>query len=141
MIPRRLRKRGPLWIFSSGAGGIIPRSQRTSPSYRVNLIIVFAASWVVPLVFAITYHIRIWTFKPVRRGWSALEIVARYGRPTADEDAFPVFANPLSVVTIQQPHGGSSRQARAVIDGLEADADTLALGYDPTGSGQRGAAS
>lgn len=34
------------------------------------------------------------------------------------------------VVTIQQSHGGSSKQARAVIDGLEADVVTLALAYD-----------
>ncbi|GAM10242.1 sulfate-binding protein [Geobacter sp. OR-1] len=33
-------------------------------------------------------------------------------------------------VTIKQSHGGSGKQARAVIDGLEADVVTLALGYD-----------
>jgi sulfate/thiosulfate transport system substrate-binding protein len=33
-------------------------------------------------------------------------------------------------VTIQQSHGGSSKQARAVLDGLEADVLTLALAYD-----------
>ncbi|MBI3870149.1 MAG: sulfate ABC transporter substrate-binding protein [Verrucomicrobia bacterium] len=33
-------------------------------------------------------------------------------------------------VTIQQSHGGSSKQARAVIDGLAADVVTLALAYD-----------
>ncbi len=33
-------------------------------------------------------------------------------------------------VKIEQSHGGSSKQARAVIDGLEADVVTLALGYD-----------
>lgn len=33
-------------------------------------------------------------------------------------------------VTIQQSHGGSGRQARSVIDGLEADVVTLALAYD-----------
>lgn len=32
--------------------------------------------------------------------------------------------------TIQQSHGGSGRQARAVIDGLQADVVTLALAYD-----------
>jgi len=34
------------------------------------------------------------------------------------------------VVTINQSHGGSGKQARAVIDGLEADVVTLALAYD-----------
>jgi sulfate transport system substrate-binding protein len=33
-------------------------------------------------------------------------------------------------VTIQQSHGGSGGQARAVIDGLDADVVTLALAYD-----------
>ena len=33
-------------------------------------------------------------------------------------------------VTILQSHGGSGKQARAVIDGLEADVVTLALAYD-----------
>lgn len=34
------------------------------------------------------------------------------------------------VVTINQSHGGSGKQARSVIDGLEADVVTLALAYD-----------
>jgi sulfate/thiosulfate-binding protein len=34
------------------------------------------------------------------------------------------------VVTINQSHGGSGKQARAVIDGLQADVVTLALAYD-----------
>jgi sulfate/thiosulfate transport system substrate-binding protein len=33
-------------------------------------------------------------------------------------------------VTIKQSHGGSGKQARAIIDGLEADVTTLALAYD-----------
>ncbi|WP_243372577.1 sulfate ABC transporter substrate-binding protein [Geotalea sp. SG265] len=33
-------------------------------------------------------------------------------------------------VTIKQSHGGSGKQARAVIDGLDADVVTLALAYD-----------
>jgi sulfate/thiosulfate transport system substrate-binding protein len=33
-------------------------------------------------------------------------------------------------VTIKQSHGGSGKQARAVVDGLEADVVTLALAYD-----------
>nr|MBI3612058.1 sulfate ABC transporter substrate-binding protein [Nitrospirota bacterium] len=34
------------------------------------------------------------------------------------------------IVTVRQSHGGSSKQARAVIDGLGADVVTLALAYD-----------
>jgi ABC-type sulfate transport system substrate-binding protein len=33
-------------------------------------------------------------------------------------------------VTVRQSHGGSGRQARSVIDGLDADVVTLALAYD-----------
>src|SRR5436309_2204161 len=33
-------------------------------------------------------------------------------------------------VSIRQSHGGSSKQARSVIDGLQADIVTLALAYD-----------
>ena len=41
-------------------------------------------------------------------------------------------------LTIKQSHGGSSRQARAVIDGLEADVVTLALPSDIEGLRKRG---
>jgi sulfate transport system substrate-binding protein len=41
-------------------------------------------------------------------------------------------------VTIQQSHGGSGRQARSVIDGLEADVVTLALAYDIDAIAERG---
>lgn len=38
--------------------------------------------------------------------------------------------NGTAVLRIQQSHGGSAKQARAVIDGLDADVVTLALGHD-----------
>jgi sulfate/thiosulfate-binding protein len=38
--------------------------------------------------------------------------------------------HPGDKLTIQQSHGGSGKQARAVIDGLKADVVTLALAYD-----------
>ncbi len=41
-------------------------------------------------------------------------------------------------VSIQQSHGGSGRQARSVIDGLEADVVTLALAYDVDAIAERG---
>ncbi|QHW34966.1 sulfate ABC transporter substrate-binding protein [Paenibacillus rhizovicinus] len=41
-------------------------------------------------------------------------------------------------VTVKQSHGGSGAQARAVIDGLEADVVTLALGYDIDSVSQKG---
>lgn len=41
-------------------------------------------------------------------------------------------------VTINQSHGGSGKQARAMIDGLDADVATLALGYDIDALWQKG---
>ncbi len=38
--------------------------------------------------------------------------------------------NTGQIVVVNQSHGGSGKQARAVIDGLEADVVTLALAYD-----------
>src|SRR5438270_2919920 len=41
-------------------------------------------------------------------------------------------------IVIKQSHGGSGKQARAVIDGLPADVVTLALAYDIDAIAQRG---
>ncbi len=41
-------------------------------------------------------------------------------------------------VSVKQSHGGSGKQARAVIDGLEADVVTLALAYDIDAIAERG---
>jgi len=41
-------------------------------------------------------------------------------------------------VTVRQSHGGSGKQARAVIDGLQADVATLALAYDIDAIAKRG---
>lgn len=41
-------------------------------------------------------------------------------------------------ITVQQSHGGSGKQARAVIDGLEADVVTLALAYDIDAIAEKG---
>ncbi|UCE58217.1 MAG: sulfate ABC transporter substrate-binding protein [Phycisphaerales bacterium] len=43
-----------------------------------------------------------------------------------------------TAVTIRQSHGGAGKQARAVIDGLEADVVTLALAYDIDEISRRG---
>lgn len=39
-------------------------------------------------------------------------------------------SNTGDAITVRQSHGGSGKQARSVIDGLQADVVTLALGYD-----------
>jgi phosphate-selective porin OprO/OprP len=37
-------------------------------------------------------------FNPDSSGWGAVEIAARYGEVRADQDAFPVFANPATAM-------------------------------------------
>src|SRR6266446_4770367 len=41
-------------------------------------------------------------------------------------------------VAVKQSHGGSSKQSRSVIDGLEADVVTLALAYDIDAIAEKG---
>ena len=48
------------------------------------------------------------------------------------------LADTKQTVKIRQSHGGSGKQARAVIDGLQADVVTLALAYDIDEIAQRG---
>jgi sulfate/thiosulfate-binding protein len=60
------------------------------------------------------------SYDPTRELYQEINAAfARYWKATTRES-----------VTIRQSHGGSSKQARSVIDGLEADVVTLGLGYD-----------
>jgi sulfate/thiosulfate-binding protein len=68
------------------------------------------------------------SYDPTRELWRDLntEFIARYEKETGIK------------LTIQQSHGGSGSQARAVIDGLEADVVTLALWSDTDALRKRG---
>ncbi|TXH36280.1 MAG: sulfate ABC transporter substrate-binding protein [Rhodospirillaceae bacterium] len=60
------------------------------------------------------------SYDPTRELYKAYnEAFAKHWKATTGED-----------VTIESSHGGSGKQARSVIDGLEADVVTLALAYD-----------
>ncbi|CAN5335957.1 sulfate ABC transporter substrate-binding protein [soil metagenome] len=60
------------------------------------------------------------SYDPTRELYQAYNVAfAKHWKDTTGED-----------ITIQQSHGGSGKQARSVIDGLEADVVTLALAYD-----------
>jgi sulfate transport system substrate-binding protein len=60
------------------------------------------------------------SYDPTREFYKAIdEAFAAHWKAETGED-----------VTIEQSHGGSGKQARSVIDGLEADVVTLALAYD-----------
>ncbi|WP_020649127.1 sulfate ABC transporter substrate-binding protein [Solimonas variicoloris] len=70
--------------------------------------------------FAASYNLLNVSYDPTRELYKAVNaaFAADYKARTGD------------TVTIQQSHGGSGKQARAVIDGLDADVVTLALAAD-----------
>jgi sulfate/thiosulfate-binding protein len=56
-----------------------------------------------------------------------------------DESFIKAYKDKAGVdLTVRQSHGGSGKQARSVIDGLEADVVTLALAYDIDAIADRG---
>ena len=62
------------------------------------------------------------TCRTTRRASSTRRLMRRSPKSYADKNGVKV--------TVRQSHGGSAKQARAVIDGLEADVVTLGLAYD-----------
>ncbi len=86
-----------------------------------------AAAWVVAAVIATMTtgaaaetHLLNVSYDPTRELYEAFDAAfAKYWKDKTGED-----------VVIEVSHGGSGKQARAVIDGLEADVVTLALAYD-----------
>src|SRR6185295_13340964 len=68
------------------------------------------------------------SYDPTRELWRDLNqsFAAQYEKQTGNR------------VTLKQSHGGSSSQARSVIDGLEADVVTLASYLDTDAIAQRG---
>lgn len=80
--------------------------------------IIFAAGFVLAAQAA-TELLNV-SYDPTRELYRAYnEAFAKHVKATTGED-----------VTVKQSHGGSGKQARAVIDGVEADVVSLALGYD-----------
>jgi sulfate/thiosulfate transport system substrate-binding protein len=77
------------------------------------------------------------SYVPVRAAGGAVQLLNASYDPTRElydavnrEFAKQWKAKTGQDVTVKQSHGGSGKQARAVIDGLEADVVTLALAYD-----------
>jgi sulfate transport system substrate-binding protein len=88
---------------------------RTSAALAAGLLIVLFAAG----AFAGTTILNV-SYDPTRELYRAFdEAFARYWKEKTGED-----------VTVDQSHGGSGAQARAVIDGLQADVVTLALQSD-----------
>jgi sulfate transport system substrate-binding protein len=91
-------------------------------------------NWLARSGIAAALLLSIW---PVSRASAQVELLNVSYDPTRElYEAYNVAfaanwkAQTGQTVTIKQSHGGSSKQARAVIDGLAADVVTLALAYD-----------
>jgi sulfate transport system substrate-binding protein len=85
---------------------------------RSLLLGAFAAALVAP-AFADTTLLNV-SYDPTRELYQDFNAAfAKYWKTKSGE-----------TVTVKASHGGSGKQARAVIDGLEADVVTLALAYD-----------
>jgi len=100
-----------------------------SPYSRIRpfLIAVLALSVSAGYVHAQTHLLNV-SYDPTREFYEEYNrLFAQHWKATTGQD-----------VVINQSHGGSGKQARAVIDGLEADVVTLALAYDIDAIAQNG---
>jgi sulfate transport system substrate-binding protein len=96
---------------------------RIKPFISAAIILSVSAS----LVHAQTHLLNV-SYDPTREFYEEYNrLFAQHWKATTGED-----------VVINQSHGGSGKQARAVIDGLEADVVTLALAYDIDAIAQNG---
>jgi sulfate transport system substrate-binding protein len=93
-----------------------------------RLLAVFAASLLAGAAQAADVNLLNVSYDPTRELYAALNkaFAVRYQAETG------------KTIEIKQSHGGSGKQARAVIDGLQADVVTLALAYDVDAIAQRG---
>ena len=89
-----------------------------------SLILACASASLVP---AQTHLLNV-SYDPTREFYEEYNhLFAQHWKATTGQD-----------VVVNQSHGGSGKQARAVIDGLEADVVTLALAYDIDAIAQNG---
>src|SRR6266566_2595937 len=94
---------------------------RTRAARRIGLLVAsFAAALVAPWLVRAETALLNASYDPTRRFYTEVN------RPFAAEWQ----AETGDTLKIRQSHGGSGKQARAVIFGLEADVVTLALAYD-----------
>ena len=88
--------------------------------HRTTLLFLAAAAFAASTASAASYELLNVSYDPTRELYRAIN--------TAFSQQYK--ARTGSDVTIRQSHGGSGTQARAVVDGLEADVVTLALWGD-----------
>src|SRR5690242_10132669 len=84
------------------------------------LLVLLALAWIAGAHAADQVELLNVSYDPTRELWRQLN----------DAFGFAWVKTSGTPVVVKQSHGGSSAQARAVIDGLEADVVTLALHPD-----------
>ncbi len=98
-------------------------SRRIMVSTLVALLLTIGAS-----ALSAQAHLLNVSYDPTREFYEEYnKLFAQHWKATTGQD-----------VVVNQSHGGSGKQARAVIDGLEADVVTLALAYDIDAIAQNG---
>src|SRR4029077_2081495 len=100
-------------------GACVPGLMETSMWKRFTLVFAAVAALAEPLHAASLELLNV-SYDPTRELWRAIneKFIPKYQKDTGTS------------LDIKQSHGGSGTQARAVIDGLEADVVTLALWPD-----------
>ena len=94
--------------------------RKTLVPWAAAMTLLAASLGTAPLLSAATLNLLNVSYDPTR------EFYEDYNKAFAAEWK----AKTGDIVTINQSHGGSGKQARSVIDGLGADGVTLALAYD-----------
>jgi len=94
--------------------------RKTLVPWAAAMTLLAASLGTAPLLSAATLNLLNVSYDPTR------EFYEDYNKAFAAEWK----AKTGDIVTINQSHGGSGKQARSVIDGLGADVVTLALAYD-----------
>lgn len=95
---------------------------------KIVLALALASTTVTPIAYAADLTLLNVSYDPTRELYQDVNTgFAKYWQgKTGDK------------LTIKQSHGGSGKQARAVIDGLDADVLTLALAYDIDAVAEKG---
>ncbi len=100
----------------------------TTKTYLSAMLVLFVAAVLAPPALAKKITLLNVSYDPTRELYEEFNAAfARYWEAKTGDK-----------VTVNQSHGGSGKQARAVIDGLEADVVTLALAYDIDALNEKG---
>lgn len=95
---------------------------------KIVLALALASTTVTPIAYAADLTLLNVSYDPTRELYQDVNTgFAKYWQSKTGDK-----------LTIKQSHGGSGKQARAVIDGLDADVLTLALAYDIDAVAEKG---